>query len=150
RFRVERRTEKICDTVEYNKGSLNLPNTVLLADLRCDGSAHRGCQAECRIFWKEAWLRKVTEATAPSPSAEPRATQALLDRVSRDLVKTVEIKGRMQEVWRCQSTELQRCTQRVRTFDPRPYVRELTCGNVSFGHFLSTTSRAVIAESSRK
>src|SRR5262245_41424276 len=66
RFTVERRAERICDTVQYT-GSRRPPDTVLLADLRCDGLAHGGCQAECRLFWKEAWLRRVTPETPPTP-----------------------------------------------------------------------------------
>ena len=36
------------------------PNGVHL-DLRCDGKAYGGCQAACLIFWKEAWLKPVSE-----------------------------------------------------------------------------------------
>ena len=56
RFVVERRAERLCDTVHYT-GSRKPARSVFLDDLRCDGSAHDGCQAECRFIWKEAWLR---------------------------------------------------------------------------------------------
>ena len=59
RFTVWRRADKVCDTVDYS-GSRRLHDGVILGDLRCDGSAHDGCQAECRIFWKTAWLRPVS------------------------------------------------------------------------------------------
>src|SRR5687767_15131427 len=60
RFAVSRRVEKICDTVSGGPpGSRRMHDTVLLDDLRCDGSGHGGCQAGCRIYWKEAWLRRV-------------------------------------------------------------------------------------------
>ena len=36
-----------------------MTSTVYLDDVRCDGSGHGGCQAGCRIYWKEAWLRGV-------------------------------------------------------------------------------------------
>ena len=52
RFRVSKRIEKIC-WYTPESSSRRLPNTVLLEDLRCDGTAHGGCQAECRIYWKE-------------------------------------------------------------------------------------------------
>ena len=43
-------------------------DTVYLEDLRCDGSGHGGCQAGCRIYWKEAWLRRVDgEPVASTP-----------------------------------------------------------------------------------
>ena len=81
RFCVDRRAEKICDTVHYT-GSRRLPDTVLLADLRCDGSAHGGCQAECRFFWKEAWLRKVTpDSPRPGPARRARTARRSSTRV---------------------------------------------------------------------
>jgi hypothetical protein len=55
-FPVSRRAEKTC--VE-GFGIRSLQNSVFLDGLRCDGSAHGGCQRGCRFFWKEAWLRTV-------------------------------------------------------------------------------------------
>src|SRR5689334_226152 len=55
-FTVEARVERACDTLDYT-GVRRLRDTVVLDDLRCDGKAHAGCQARCRIYWKEAWLR---------------------------------------------------------------------------------------------
>src|SRR5262249_58958193 len=82
RFVVDVRTEKVCDTVRYT-GSRRLPRAVFLADLRCDGSAHGGCQAECRLTWKEEWLRKVApDAPAPAPGATGQVG-ALLERPPR-------------------------------------------------------------------
>ena len=60
RFRVSKRIEKIC-WYTPESSSRRLPNTVLLEDLRCDGTAHGGCQAECRIYWKDAWVERVDE-----------------------------------------------------------------------------------------
>ena len=60
RFTVTRRVEKICDTVSMNPpNSRRMHDTGLLDDLRCDGTGHDGCQAACRLYWKEAWLRPV-------------------------------------------------------------------------------------------
>ena len=50
---VEARMERACDTITP-AGTRRMPDTVLLDDLRCDGSAHAGCQAGCRLYWKEA------------------------------------------------------------------------------------------------
>ena len=54
RFVVDKRADKICDTIAQT-GSRRLRDSVLLADLRCDGSAHAGCQAECRLVWWNCW-----------------------------------------------------------------------------------------------
>jgi hypothetical protein len=150
RFTVNRRAEKVCDTIQ-KLGSVRLKNAVLLEDLRCDGAAHGGCQADCRLYWKEAWLRKVSEHDPPA-AIDPAALQALIERTSEDLTEQVPREdGSMQEVWHCQSTcLLQAMDQRLRTFDPMPYVREYACGNIQLGHFLRTTARAVVEESALK
>ena len=66
RYTVSRRVDKICDTVAET-GSRRLHATVYLDDLRCDGSAHGGCQAGCRLYFKEAWLRRV-DGVSPAPA----------------------------------------------------------------------------------
>ena len=68
KFRVYKRVHKTCDTANNTAGR-RLPNGVHL-DLRCDGSAHGGCQAACLLFWKEAWLRPAKQAK--SASVAPR------------------------------------------------------------------------------
>src|SRR5512133_1032501 len=62
---VSARVEKICDTVTIGGGpkSRRMCDTVFLEDLRCDGSAHGGCQAGCRMYWKEEWLQRVDPAS---------------------------------------------------------------------------------------
>src|SRR5262245_33341303 len=81
RFLVDKRADKICDTIGYT-GSRCLPDTVLLGDLRCDGAEHGGCQAECRYFWKEAWLRR-SEGPVSMPAEDQAAAAALRERVAR-------------------------------------------------------------------
>ncbi|HVI24434.1 MAG TPA: hypothetical protein VM691_13170, partial [Myxococcales bacterium] len=77
RFVVDKRADKICDTIAQT-GSRRLNDAVLLGDLRCDGRAHAGCQAECRLFWKERWLRPV-ESLRPvsAPESEDPSYQTL-------------------------------------------------------------------------
>jgi hypothetical protein len=149
RFRVERRADKICDTVDYT-GSRRLPDSVLLDDLRCDGSGHDGCQAECRLFWKEAWLRKVAQDERPSAPFPPAEAAALLERAARNTRSTTEVDGEPQTRYRCQNTELPKYSRHLSVWDPRPYVREYTSGNVTLGHFLRVTLRAAVTEVMRK
>jgi hypothetical protein len=149
RFVVDRRADKVCDTVNYS-GSRRPPRTVLLADLRCDGSAHGGCQARCRFFWKEAWLRKVTpESPGPAPT-DARERQALIERTTRHAKRAVEVGNLPQERWWCQATELPKASFHLKLWDPRSYVREYTSGNVTLGHFLRVTARALVKEPMRK
>src|SRR5262245_66634825 len=65
RFTVSARADKICDTIGSTLRSRQMTDTVLLDDLRCDGSAHGGSQADCRLYWNEAWLKKVVDLAAP-------------------------------------------------------------------------------------
>jgi len=149
RFVVDRRAEKVCDTVEYS-GSRHMPDSVLLNDMRCDGSAHGGCQAECRPFWKEVWLKPVQADSPASPPYAAADRSALEARAARNMHTTVTTDGKAEERWSCQSTDIVKATQRIGTFDPRPYVRQYTCGNVTFPHFLKVTARAVVQEPMRK
>ena len=149
RFTVERRADKVCDTVGYS-GSRRLPGGVLLDDLRCDGSGHDGCQAECRLFWKSAWLRPVTWDTSPPEAYLPSDVAALLERTAGNTRSTVEVDGRARTLYRCQNTELPRCTEHLSVWDPRPYIREYTSQNVSWGRFLRVTARAAVTEPMRK
>jgi hypothetical protein len=149
RFAVHRRAERICDTVAYS-GSRTPPRTVLLADLRCDGSVHGGCQAECRLFWKEAWLRRVSVDTPPPSLPAAGDMAALLARVSSHVKLTPPGAGGHAEHWRCQNTELARASRPLRLWDPRSYVKEYTTGNVSLGRFLRVTARAAVNEPMRK
>lgn len=177
RFAVDKRAEKICDTIHYT-GSRSLRDSVLLGDLRCDGSAHDGCQAECRVFWKEAWLRRVQREEPSSAEASPSAPRlrarqagptpvpspveglgasgfdearaALAKLVAGNTKQTTDSNGERAECYRCQATELLKASQHLRTWDPRPYWREFASGNVSLERFLRVTARAAVQEPLRK
>ena len=144
-FKVGCRADKICDTVNYT-GSRRVPNTVMLEGLRCNGSEHAGCQAECRIFWKEAWLRKIAPDAPPAPPFQPSEAQALLELASRNTHSKVEKDGKVEALYRCQNTSILDYSDHLRVWDPRPYVREYTSGNVSLSRFLRVTSRAAVTE----
>ena len=62
-FRVSSRADKTC---AGDGAPRRMPNAVHLGDLRCDGAAHGGCEAACKLFWNEAWLERVE--TRPPPS----------------------------------------------------------------------------------
>ena len=103
RFRVSKRVEKIC-WYTPESSSRRLPDTVLLEELRCDGAAHGGCQAECRIYWKEAWLERVDDKT-PVHASDEQALEELRDYVSSRTRITRTFENGPEEVFRCQITE---------------------------------------------
>src|SRR5262245_28470431 len=134
RYTISRRVDKICDTISTT-GSRRMQAAVYLEDLRCDGSGHDGCQAGCKIYWKDAWLRRVDgSATESKVGATTSMDLAALTKAGSRTMR--EIDGVRAEVWRCQATEASNATHRLRGFDPRPYWRELTNGNFGPIRFL--------------
>lgn len=129
RFTVSARADKICDTIGSTLRSRRMSDTVLLDDLRCDGAAHGGCQADCRIYWKEAWLRKVDNLTAPAVAQNAADVAALRARIEPNVRASGEGEG--EDVrWKCQVTEANRASEPLSNTDPRPYFNEFRTGNV--------------------
>lgn len=143
RFTVEASVERACDTITQT-GARRMPRTMLLDDLRCDGSAHGGCQAGCRFYWKEAWLRKISADEPPGESAPDRE----LERRAREGTRPHGAGDR--EVYRCQATELLRSTEPVGWWSARSFAREVSCGNVGIWRFVRVTLRALFEEVLRR
>jgi hypothetical protein len=104
RFRVSRRVVKICASGMKTGSTLRgfkTDDVVLLDKLRCSGADHDGCQKLCVILWREAWLRKVDEATPPSP-VQPTDREQLRARL-----KTMAGPN----LYFCQASELLKATK---------------------------------------
>jgi len=104
-FRVERRAEKTCVDVpppEYPNRRFAANDVVFLEDLRCDGRSHDGCGRACKIFWKEAWLRRDDSAATSTRAFSRAESDELLARL-----KTKVDDSR----YFCQSTELFTATE---------------------------------------
>jgi hypothetical protein len=128
RLTVTRRADKSCDTVSpSNKRLRRFENTVHLDDTRCDGSAHGGCQAECALFWKEAWLRRASDA------AENAVTQ-LTSRLTESQLRDAAYRDRSgpEPVYRCQATDHAIASVPIDWYSPMQYVRDVRSGNVTF------------------
>jgi hypothetical protein len=136
RFRVYKRASKACDTIEW-RTLRRMENAVHLESLRCDGSAHGGCQAGCLTYWKEAWLKRVAGPSIASPSPEVGAgdlpgpaedvgacaAETLIQATRRDA-------GAGEEVFSCQATELLRATTSdIAWWQPGQYVSDVRSGN---------------------
>jgi len=59
RYRVLKRVENIL--LESNGEPRKMRNTVSLEGVMCDGSEFGDCDRSCFHFWREAWLRRVTD-----------------------------------------------------------------------------------------
>lgn len=125
--RVFKRADKTCDGAS---GLHRIENAVHLSGLRCDGSAHGGCQLACLMYWKEAWLERVA-ASAPACSESidppPLAGQERSFVDERLLPATVqrEASDRSEEViYRCQATEIRRAGRRLRGWNLDQYPKD--------------------------
>lgn len=132
-FRVHRRAEKTC--VE-GVGMRAMSGTVFLEGLRCDGSAHDGCQRGCLFFWKEVWLKpadlsRCDTAASYSTGREPETAQPMA--AEQHLPTT---KG---DHFYCQSTELAAATTDLSSGKLQHFLRDMWIGELSmqrFGYFL--------------
>ena len=124
RARVFRLVDKIYD-YGRTKGLRRLEDTYLLTGLRCDGSAHGGCQARCALMWKGAWLKRVE----PDAAAAGAVQQAL-----RPTRQSAELPAKQKYI--CQFTELARASVAISPWDIRQDLRPLLAGNVTLAAFL--------------
>jgi hypothetical protein len=135
RFRVQSRAHKTCETA-YATGFRRVRDTVHLAELRCDGSAHGGCQAACLLFWKEAWLKRVAEPATSEPTVESSAreevptTVAIPAPVQRGTQGST-VGAASEPTYSCQATELRNATSPLRWWDVRQYAEDVSSGNVA-------------------
>ena len=132
-FRVFRRADITC--VEGH-GLRRMNSTVFLEDVRCDGSAHDGCQRSCLIFWKEAWLKSVEIEDAPSivgEQSESTDTSALFKLPTRD-----------QSRYLCQSTVLAKATADLPSWNILPFVSQVRDGELTITQFILITALALL------
>lgn len=122
-FTVSARADKTCDTVDLTGTSREMDDTVHLTELRCDGSAHGGCEAGCLFFVKEAWL---TTGDA-GPTTGPHDSAALEARIAP---MTSTAPG----IYRCQATAVPEATRPMSGM--KHYLRDVTSRNVEPRLFL--------------
>ncbi len=149
RFRVYKRADKTCDTIEKT-GLRRMTAAVHLEGVRCDGQAHGGCQAGCLLFWKEAWLRKVdpdfvreSEVQRSNGSDESDGTPeeeetgaCTVAALMKATHAATDVSDPESEKFRCQATELRTFTSPLSPWDVRQYVRDLWSGNVGLADFV--------------
>jgi hypothetical protein len=102
RLRVSNRADNTCALGQPRR----IENTVHLEQLRCDGSAHRGCEAGCLFLWKEAWLRRVSDSA--DEFSETQVPPAGIEDGAYSLLS--EFAQKPDNTLMCQSTELNSAT----------------------------------------
>lgn len=144
RYTVSNRVDKICDTIATT-GSRRVHDTVYLEDLRCDGSAHGRCQAGCRIYWKEAWLRRVDDGGDPPGTGEADVID--LERLAQSGTRTAGEGGDdAPERWRCQATEAFNATEPLKASNLWQYWREFRNGNFQSVRLVGYLARGFVME----
>ena len=144
RVRVWRRADRVChDTASTLR---RLDDTVFLEDLRCDGSAHGGCQRACLLLWNEAWLRRPAAGTpvpAPAPASPPAPARELPS-------PSLQVGAS----FFCQSTALLQASTPLPSWHPDQYLRDLVTGNLTLGElarsFVATVGHRVDALIARR
>jgi hypothetical protein len=115
-----------------------MEDTVHLEDLRCDGSAHGGCQAGCLLFWREAWLSRVEpQESAAWPGADTNGTTSSAGSdgagaSEKGLVGTTEVGTNEagETLFSCQATELLKASKGLLPWwEPSQYVQDVGSGN---------------------
>lgn len=131
RFRVVKRAHKLCDTV-HGTGARKLDHAVFLDDLRCDGTSHGSCEMECRIVWKEAWLKRADERADAVPGVPASNRDVQFERL-RDLAvrnaRQPGTEGLPAPVYACQATAMPAATTQLSVWDPRQYLEDVRSGN---------------------
>lgn len=133
-FRVFRRAEKTC--VE-GSGMRAMQNTLFLEGLRCDGSAHDGCQRGCLFFWNEAWLRRANDECGTVNAELPKGTseEPSVHHSSFITHHSVSLPTTQGDRYYCQSTELADATTDLPPGKLRLYLRDLRIGEITLRRF---------------
>jgi hypothetical protein len=130
RFRVAAVAHKTCDPA-HKTGGRRMRDAVHLEGLRCDGSAHGGCQASCLLFWKTAWLKTVGDTGSTTAARQPRSGLSDADGLARLTIASESAEG---PVYSCQATCMHAATTLLPWWDVRQYFRDVASRNVTFGH----------------
>lgn len=129
RFRVAAVAHKTCDPA-HKTGGRRLDNAVHLEGLRCDGSAHGDCQANCLLFWKTVWLKPGKDPASSATRAQrPGVTEEQL-RAATELPSSSPAR----RLYSCQATSLFDATKPLRWWDLRQYFWDIASRNVTLSH----------------
>ncbi len=145
RFRIYKSAHKTCDYSVYPFLSRRLTGTVHL-ETRCDGGAHGGCEAGCLLYWKQDWLRLISEDSGDQPSQRAESSRstdgASLPRVGcseDDLWRNVRVPQTIGEAPRysCQMTQIPHATSPLAWWNLHQYAEDYLSRNVPLRHILN-------------
>ena len=129
RLRVSASAHKACDVVE-TYANRKVEDSVHLG-VRCDGSAHGGCEAACMLFWKTAWLKPVDGPAPELPSTTSGPSLPELSAIDRGTRAIGSDPSDPEIRYSCQATRLFEASSPLGKTDVRQYWRDLTSRNVT-------------------
>jgi hypothetical protein len=144
-FQVRAVAHKTCETAHRTWTGRSLHATVHLESSRCDGCSHGGCEADCTLFWKDAWLKPVG-AQESAQTARPELSGSNGGCTLAQLRDCTQLHGSPGEEPRyfCQATALYDATRPLAWWDIRQYVRDVTTGNHPPGRVLRVLWLAIL------
>ncbi len=134
-YRVYRVLAKIYDYGRTRR-MRRLDDCVLLVGLRCDGSAHGGCEASCYLIWKVQWLEEDGSDDWAAPTSAAGALRTAIEPAA---------------TYRCQYTQLGAASQPMRPLAVHGLFGPLVTGNVNAAAFrIALLTRIFNAMQSRR
>lgn len=130
RFEVFASAHKTCDTI-HKTGCRRMRRTIHLDGLRCDGSAHGGCQTSCLLFWKEDWV-KATDSDRYA-KAESRSNSQIESEQSLIGTTRKPNDDPRDPTYVCQATKLFEATEPMKSWSLRQYIADVTSKNFKLG-----------------
>jgi hypothetical protein len=144
---VIKRAHKLCDTV-HGSGGRRLTDAVFLDDVCCDGAVYGGCEMECRIVWKEAWLKRVPDLRDDGAASETttHAATELNDLLELALRNTRRpgTEAMPLPVYSCQATQMPAATTALSVWDPRQYIEDIWSGNARLSQVIGVLSFLIL------
>lgn len=129
RLRVSASAHKACDVVETYQNR-KVDDSVHLG-VRCDGTAHGGCEAGCLLYWKTAWLKPADDRSPEHGSTINRSTAVDTSVIDRATKASESDSSDLEVRYSCQATQLFAASSPLGKTDVRQYWRDLTSRNVS-------------------
>lgn len=121
---VDKRADKTCSWTSDRMQFRRVRDAVHLSNVRCDGSAHGGCQAACLMYWKEAWLERVGRGASSKVRELGKREHAFVENTLSPATQ----KGRHTEtdepVYRCQATDVDQASTVVSPWQVDQYIRD--------------------------
>jgi hypothetical protein len=145
KLQIHKIAHKTCDYSVYPYRTRRLRRTLHL-QTRCDGAAHDGCEAGCLLYWKEDWLKAVSEeAAANIPERIEAQPKEINDAQTRAGCTESEVWAQVSvqktedgpPTYICQMTQIPFATTPLAWWDLRQYVEDYLSGNVTLGRILS-------------